>query len=129
MVSHALSQHRLLRWMVGVSLAALATAVAATVIVLNEPQAPVQAGLPGEQVYQRGAVTWRLQEGECTRDDLGAALIDEDRVGLHRAAVVEHGTRQWAACWSVDTDGDIIVVDTSGGRGFMPKDWFHTVSR
>ncbi|MGE4239927.1 hypothetical protein [Ramlibacter sp.] len=114
---------RILHVAVALSAAVLATAVAAAVIGLDAPVAQVP-GQPGERIYQRDSVTWRLQDGECRNDILVDALAEEGKEGDHKAAVMEQGGRKWAACWAYDIDSDVIVVDLSGGRGFMPYEWF-----
>jgi hypothetical protein len=115
-----------LRWLTGVSLAGLATAVAAAFVVLHEP-ARHSAGLPGELVYERGTVTWRLQQGQCRHEDLVEALVGEGKVGEHKAALIQQGERKWIGCWAMDYEADVLLVDVTGVRGFMPREWFRAV--
>ncbi len=113
---------------IALSTAVLATAVAAAaVMVLREPPQP--AGLPGELVYQRGTVTWRLQTADCKYDDLVDALIGDGKLGAHKAAIVQMGERTWSACWAQDIDSDVLLVDVTGARGFMPRNWFEEVKK
>lgn len=112
-----------LRWGLAAALAAVAGAVAAAVMVFDEP-AREPVGKPGEWVYERGTVAWRLQESVCTYGALSEVLLNEGAITDARSAVVQQGGRTWPACWSEDADRDVLLVDVTGTSGFMPRAWF-----
>jgi hypothetical protein len=118
----------MLRGLVATAFAVVAAAVAAAVMVTHDPGVK-RAGLPGELVYQRGTVAWRLQTAECKYDALVDALIEDGKVTAHKAAVIQQGEREWTACWAQDADTDVLLVDITGARGYMPRDWFKEVAK
>lgn len=109
-------------------LVALVSIAAGAALVMAGSDAP-PPGEPGELVYVRGSVTWRLQPSPCKANDLEDALRSRDVRDVTYSAVVEQergeGPQRWAACWGYDYEMDIVVADRrSEEPGFMPREWF-----
>jgi hypothetical protein len=80
--------------------------------------------LAEDLVYRNGTLTIRISDSPCTSEVLGTAIKGMDAVGPVKAAQVMIRQQRLAACWALDADGDVLLVDQQGDGGFMPREWF-----
>jgi hypothetical protein len=69
--------------------------------------------------FDNGEVAITLKGEPCDSPVLVRAFAQAVPVPA-LAAVARYQGKDHVACWAMDADGDVLVIDESGGGGFIP---------
>jgi hypothetical protein len=75
--------------------------------------------MAGEAVYKSGGLTVRLTQAECAVP-IAMLVLPQLSSEAPKAASVSDGKVSLQACWVLDSDGDVALVDEAGNGGFLP---------
>jgi hypothetical protein len=65
----------------------------------------------------------RLSQAECHPEV--AKLIPEQARSMFAAAVAVLGGKEWKGCWTVRSDGNVLVVYADGDMALIPVKFFN----
>lgn len=91
---------------------------------------PVPAALPapatGALVWRNGTFAMKLGDEPCPFEELDEALTERGVPPVKAYRELQRDGR-WSmpGCWAKDMGGDVVTMDTAGGEGFVPIDWFN----
>jgi hypothetical protein len=78
--------------------------------------------------YNEGDLSVALTQEACPNEAATAILATQARPGTSpKAALVVAGSQAIMACWALDSDNDVYIVDAAGDRGFIPMGRFKPV--
>lgn len=106
--------------LIGLALASILAA--GLILALEAPAAAAPAG-PMQLVYRQGTYSYRLTDDPCPSEEF-ALELETEGIPPARAAVITSGNRRSIGCWAKDIGGDVMTRQFNAVPGTLPIDGF-----